>query len=803
MAETLEEYRRKRDFEQTPEPPPGRPEGAGSTFVIQKHDATRLHYDFRLEIEGVLKSWAVPKGPSLDPADKRLAVPTEDHPLSYGSFEGMIPKGQYGGGAVLLWDRGTFVAKGDPAKGLAQGKLSFELRGEKLRGGFTLLRMRDKGQWLLIKNDDEHADRERDIVAERPESVLGSGTLKDVEAEGTEPLPPRLEPMLCQLHEDAPEGDEWIHELKLDGYRLLCRIDEDEARFFSRNGIEWTDKVGAPLTQAAKSLGHTGWLDGELVTFDAQGRTSFRTVRSAVNADQHARLVYMAFDLLFVDGVDLRERSLLWRKSQLNNVLGEDAKRSPIRLVEHVRGNGPAFVEQACAMGVEGVVSKRADSHYLAKRSPSWRKVRCAKKDELVVVGYLPSKGSARHVGSLILATRDDDSLTGALSYAGRVGTGFTDDQRSELKRRLDAERVDEPAVDDVPAIGGGKTPVWVRPAWVAEVSFTEWTAEGRLRHPSFVALREDKEPAAVRRERAATVKPSVTLTNPDKVLYPNDGVTKRDLFRYVGDVAAVLLPHVRHRPLTLVRCPNGIDAQCFFQKHAMPGLPKTVKTVSISEKRGKGEYLYVEDVEGLLALVQLGSVELHIWGSRIDRPERPDRMVFDLDPAEGLDWDEVVKAAREVRDVLDTLSLSSFVMTTGGKGLHVVVPLERRHDFDEVKSFSGALAKTLAAHDPRRYIAKATKSAREGKIFIDYLRNGQGATAIAPYSMRARAGAPVAVPIHWDELSTVGGGDRYHIGDVPHRLSALEGDPWDGYRAQRLTQKAQRALGMNGNERE
>ena len=810
MTEPLDDYRRKRDFERTPEPPPGEGGAGGSSFVVQKHDATRLHYDFRLEVEGVLKSWAVPKGPSLDPGVKRLAVPTEDHPLSYGTFEGTIPKGQYGGGAVLVWDRGTFEPKGDPAEALAKGRLSFVLHGEKLHGGFSLVRLRDQEQWLLIKKDDEHADRGRDIVSERPESVLGTGPLGPAAAE-TELLPTIMGPMLCQLYESAPDGDEWIHELKLDGYRMLCRFDGDQARFFSRNGHEWTDKVGANVRDAVAGLGRRGWLDGELVAFDAEGRTRFRAVRSAVNAGDPSGVTYMAFDLLFLDGVDLRSRSLLWRKAQLRRLLEEgSAAGSPVRLVEHVRGEGPAFYAHACALGVEGVVSKRADSLYQAKRSPSWRKLRCTRKDELLVAGYLPSKARDDRVGSLILATRDGAGLT----YAGRVGTGFTDDQRVELKRTLDAEVLAEPMVAAMPPIPD-KTPVWVRPRWVAEVTFTEWTAAGRLRHPSFVALREDKGPEEVRREQAPdahseraprrrrrgptrSLQSKVKLTNPTKVLYPDAGLTKRDLFDYVASVAETLLPHVAARPLTVVRCPDGIGGQCFFQKHAMAGLPAAVSTTLIPEKKGKGEYLYVTTAEGLLALTQLGSLELHIWGSRIDRPDRPDRMVFDLDPAEGLGWDDVVRAAREVRDVLDTLGLESFVMTTGGKGVHVVVALERRYDFGEVKRFSGALAKTLADHAPRRYIAKATKAAREGKIFIDYLRNGRGATAVAPYSMRAREGAPVAVPIRWDEIAGLRGGDHYRTSDVLRRLDGAKSDPWEGLAPQRLTKKAQRALGID-----
>lgn len=795
VGEPLDEYRRKRDFDRTPEPPPVEAGRGGSSFVIQKHDARRLHYDFRLEVDGVLKSWAVPKGPSLDPKVKRLAVPTEDHPLSYGTFEGVIPAGQYGGGAVLLWDRGTFVPKGDPAEGLAKGRLSFELRGEKLRGGFTLFRMSGQEQWLLVKKDDEHADPERDIVAERPESVLGSGTLAEVEAAGTEPVPERVAPMLCQLVDEPPAGDQWLHELKLDGYRMLCRVDHGEATFSSRNGKDWTAKVGERMRAAAASVAETAWLDGELVTFDSEGRTSFREVRAAVNAGDHGRLVYMVFDLLFVDGVDLRERSLSWRKSQLKTLVGD---RGPLRFVDHVRGRGPAFLAQAAEMAVEGVVSKAVDSRYVGKRSPSWRKVRLHRTEALVVVGYLPSEGGADHVGSLILASAEGASL----SYAGRVGTGFTDAQRRALKLELDDARRTEPSLAEVPALGTKKKPVWVEPRWVAEVRFTEWTAEGRLRHPSFVALRRAggpdearDEPPTREEEVGASAAAAVRLSNPNKVLYPEARITKRDLFAYVEEVAEHLLPHVARRPLTLVRCPDGIGGQCFFQKHAMAGHPAAVKTVAIAEKEGKGDYLYVEDAEGLLSLVQLGSLELHVWGSRIDRLERPDRVVFDLDPAPGLDWDAVARAAREVRDVLDTLGLASFPMLTGGKGLHVVVPLERRHDWTEVKAFAGALASRMAAHQPKRYVAKASKAAREGKIFIDYLRNGRGATAIAPFSMRARPGAPVALPIRWDEVGPAGAGDRYDIDSARRRLAALGGDPWEGYAPQRITKAARRAL--------
>lgn len=782
----LDVYRSKRDFHVTREP-----EGNGTSdpqapvFVVQRHHASRLHYDFRLEAEGVLKSWAVPKGPSLDPNCKRLAVPTEDHPLSYADFEGEIPKGEYGGGQVVLWDRGTWKCEGDSVEQLKRGKLSFELEGHKLRGGFSLIRMKD-GNWLLRKRNDQAADPDVDIVNDRPESVLPASAAV---------IPTRLEPMLCKRTKKPPTGPGWVHELKLDGYRLVCRASEGEVRFYSRNGIDWTSKVGRLAKELAGFEGT--WLDGELVTFDGSGVSHFADVRAAVNAGRDAELVYMVFDAPFLDGVDLRDVPLIERKARLRERLDALAP-TQVRYVDHMESHqdeGAAFLELACQAGAEGIVSKRTESGYRERRSADWLKVKCLQRTSLRVAGYVPLEGDAGSVGALVLATDD-------LRFAGKVGTGFSDAQRRELAGLLDGlAREDSPLAEGSPP--GRDAITWAEPELHVDVSFMEWTETGRLRHPVFQGLAAGdgvktrparKRPSTKVRSAIAGVK----LSNVNKVLYPDAGITKGELAEHAARVAEWMLPHVERRPLTLLRCPDGIG-KCFFQKHAGVGVPSSVEVISLPEKQGRGDYLFIRGVEGLVALVQLGVLEVHLWGSRVDRSLRPDRMVIDLDPAPDVTLVDLVGAAVEVHERLEALGIVSFPMLTGGKGLHVVAPLDRHHDFALVKRFTKALATRMTADAPKRFIAKSNLSARTGKIFVDYLRNGHGATAVAPYSTRARPGAPVALPISWSDL-----GGLQSTDDVTVRTLAADpprDDPWDGYfeLRQRITVDAMRALGMKG----
>jgi bifunctional non-homologous end joining protein LigD len=831
MAEppdALARYREMRDFGRTPEPAGAQPATLqGWSFCVQQHAATRLHYDFRLELDGVLKSWAVPKGPSLVPGEKRMAVATEDHPVEYGTFEGVIAEGEYGGGTVLLWDRGTWEPVGDAHKGLEEGKLQFVLHGEKLHGRFRLVRLKDGDAWLLMKSRDEHATSEGEIVDASPRSVASRRTLDEIAAaegatdkqlararaiagtgppvppargsraraparkrtkkavDGDDELPEFVEPQLATLVDTAPEGDGWIHEIKLDGYRLQCRVEGDNVTLASRNALEWTARV-PELVDAAKALDCTSALiDGELCWVEPDGRTSFGKLSDALGRRHRPNLVYFAFDLLFVDGKDLRGLSLVQRKRELSRI----CRTAPpvLRMSEHVTGRGGEFFGAACEIGVEGIVSKRADSTYRSGRGRDWLKIKCLQRQELVIVGWTPPTHARDHFGSLVLAVHDDD---GELQYAGRVGTGFDRSTREALWAKLEPLARDDCPLPTRPRAPGLSRVQWVEPELVGEVAFAEWTSDGRLRHPSFQGLREDKPATAVRRERAAVpamtggdARPAgVAITNPDKVLYPDDGLTKLALAQYYAAIADAMLPQLFGRPVMLRRCPEGVGKPCFYQKHASAGMPAGVIEFEIAEDDGtRAIYLAVESLQGLVGTVQMGALELHVWGSRRAELELPDRMVFDLDPDPSVRFPAVVQAALELRDELAQQHLTSFVMGTGGKGLHVVVPLAPAADYDAVKDWSRAFAEARVRADPQRYVATMTKSKRAGKIFIDYLRNGRGATAICPWSTRARSGAPVAIPLAWDALEGLDRAPLVSPNQARERLAAGD-DPWPGY---------------------
>ena len=799
----LEEYRRKRDFRRTPEPAGNATVAPGGSFVIQRHAARRLHYDFRLEMDGVLKSWAVPRGPSLDPAEKRLAVHVEDHPLDYASFEGTIPAGEYGAGDVLLWDRGEWTPVGDAAEGYRRGKLKFLLAGEKLRGGWTLARMGGRASeggknWLLLKERDAEARpaTDGDILAERPESVA---------AVAREPLPARIAPQLAVVAEEAPGGDAWLHEIKYDGYRALCRLEGGRAQLFTRSGQDWSDRF-APVTRSCAALpARAAWLDGEVVVLDADGRTSFEGLQASLGSPAVAAgLRYVLFDLLHLDGVDLRGLPLEQRKQRLAALL----RRAPddtLRYGDHVVGRGEAFLEQARAHGLEGILSKRRDAAHRDGRHPDWRKIRCHQRGEFVVGGFTDPAGSRAGFGALLLGVHED---SGSITYVGRVGTGFSDARLGNLHRRLKAlERLASPFAPfpDVPP-----TAHWVQPELVAEVTFTNWTRDGRLRHPVFVGLREDKPASEVVRELARAVPAprrteetieleGVRLTHPDRVLWPEVGVTKLELARYYSEIADWILPHVAGRPLAVVRGPRGHAGTTFFQKHLAAGMPVPIRSIRLEDEEGEKDHLVIDSVAGLVALVQLDVLEIHAWGARADRVERPDRLVLDLDPDESLPWHLVVAAARAVRLRLEHLELESFVKTTGGKGLHVVVPLARRHDWAEMKGFARGIAADLARRLPDAFTVNSARAARSGKIYLDYLRNGQGATAVASYSVRGRPGAPVSVPLSWTELG--GSPLDFTVRTVPQRLAGLRSDPWRGLTTSRqsITSAMRRSLRLSG----
>ena len=876
----LREYKRKRDFERTPEPSgsrsskergsKGRQRKRGLRFVIQKHAATRLHYDFRLEHDGVLKSWAVPKGPSLDPKDKRLAVEVEDHPIDYGDFEGVIPKGQYGGGSVLLWDRGTWQPEGDAAAALARGKLEFTLDGEKLRGRWLLVRTGSDGakpQWLLRKlADDEARPGGAVLTDERPESVETGRTIEEIGERPARvwrskraataavdpsrlagarrgPLPAFVAPQLATLVAEAPRDAGWLHELKLDGYRALCRIEGGRARLLTRRENDWTSQFARVASAAAFVPAEAALLDGEVVWMGDDGRTDFQALQRALGAERDDRLFYFAFDLLHLDGFDLRRAPLAERKEALRALLAAAPdEAAAIRFSDHVEGDGVPFLRQACRHRLEGIISKRRDAPYQERRTRDWLKIKCSAEQELVIVGYTEPAGSRQGLGALLLGVHEGAELR----HAGKVGTGFDEATLRDLLRRLQALERPTPPVVNPPRGAKARGVHWVEPELVAQVSFTDWTEDGVLRHPSFKGLREDKDPHEVVREAASAVrhegakraparttakgksgasvraseraqaaaKPAraaaragraasprgtvevagVRITNPDRILYPDQGITKLELVRYYDRVADLILPHLEGRPLMLMRCPAGRGKQCFYQKHLANATPPSLVEVPVTEKSGEQAiYVAVESREGLLTLPQMGVLELHPWGSRRQRLDRPDVLIFDLDPGPGVSWPDVLAAARELRVLLRDLGLESFAKLSGGKGVHVVVPIVPQLDWEPIKAFTQAVVEILAGREPERYVTVMAKAKRQGRIFLDYLRNGFGSTAVAPYSTRARAGAPVAAPVRWEELSPKLAPDRYTVSNFSRRLATQKKDPWDGFFE--LRQKVPRAV--------
>jgi bifunctional non-homologous end joining protein LigD len=808
----LTTYRRKRRFDKTPEPAgkarAARGRDGNLAFVIQKHDATRLHYDLRLELDGVMKSWAVPKGPSLDPSVKRLAVHVEDHPIEYNAFEGVIPEGEYGGGPVLIWDRGRWIPEEDPRQGYKKGALKFRLDGEKLHGSWALVRTKGwqgkKEQWLLIKHKDDAAKRgaAAEIVNKRPESVATDRTIEEIGPSRRRPaskdpkalpgarparLPAELSPELATLVDEAPPGPEWFHEIKYDGYRLLCRIANGKARLYTRRGNDWTSKFGTLAADVAKLPVREAWIDGEVVAAGERGNTSFGALQEALGSNGGTEgLVFYAFDVPYLDGHDLTRVPLVQRKAALSKILGRSKGR--IRYSDHVEGRGDAFFDGACRQGLEGIVSKRAASPYRSGRGRDWLKVKCIQTRELVVVGYTEPKGSRTGLGALVLA---EAAGMGQLRHVGRVGTGFDERALEDLTRRLSKLESAKPAVSPAPKGAAARGVHWVKPKLVAEVAFTERTRDGILRHPVFRGLREDKTPRETAGEAAGTeleasedavaktTVEGVRLTNPDKVLYPDAGITKRRLIDYYTEVEERLMPYLKDRPLTVVRCPDGYQKFCFFQKHIEGEPPK-----GLAKK--PGDYFYATSLLGVLELVQLGALELHVWGSHAKTVERPDLMIFDVDPDAGLPWPRVVEACQTMRSRLTELGLASWLKTTGGKGLHVCVPLGRRQDWAEVKAFSKVLAEDVVAREPAKYTANPLKVKRKGRVFLDYLRNGRGATAVAAWSTRARAGATVSMPLDWSELDAKLRPSDFTVETAGRRLRGE--DPWSGFYASKQT---------------
>ncbi|MGX9575558.1 DNA ligase D [Mesorhizobium sp. f-mel] len=831
----LETYRKKRNFSVTPEPQGRRAPGTGNSFVIQKHDATRLHYDFRLEMDGVLKSWAVTKGPSLIPGEKRLAVHVEDHPLEYGGFEGTIPKGEYGGGTVILWDRGTWSPIGDAHRGYAKGHLDFELHGEKLGGRWHLVRMAGKPRekrenWLLIKGDDDAARTEGDpdILDERPESVATGRKIEDVAGEEpgwssktgrirkrrggrtgvTQPeerpatvsvpqpskikgakkaaLPDFVEPTLATLVSSAPSGERWLHEIKFDGYRLQARIEAGRVKLLTRSGLDWTKKFGKAVVSALADIPvGTALIDGELVVETSAGASDFSALQADLSEGRSDRFRFYVFDLLHLDGYDLRDVALITRKELLEKIIGGD--NAIISYSGHFEENGALVLQHACRLSLEGVVSKLRDAPYRSGRSKNWVKSKCSARQEFVVAGYVPSTTSRNAIGSLILGVYDD----GKLHHVGRVGTGYTAAVAESLFKKLERIRIPSTPFDERLTAEEARQVRYVRPELVAEIEFRAWTADGNLRHASFRGLREDKPAKEIVRETPKTSKAapkpqrrSVKLTHPDRLYWPDKGVTKEGLADYYAEVWRYASPYIVGRALALVRCPNGISGEQFFQKHAWKGLNPNIVLVHDPKDPPDERLISINDLDGLIGLVQSAALEIHPWGSMVSDWERPDTIIMDLDPGEDVSWEAVIEAAVETRDRLKNAGLVPFIKTSGGKGLHVVAPLKPKAEWPAVKAFTKAIADSMAADSPNRYVSTITKSKRRGKILVDYLRNQRGATAVAPYSTRARPGAAVSMPLAWDELGPGIGPAYFTVENTPTRLASLSSDPWQDFRA-------------------
>jgi bifunctional non-homologous end joining protein LigD len=863
MNKNLDDYNRMRDFSATSEPAASQRTGKKTAkdhalqFCIQKHDASRLHYDFRLELDGALKSWAVPKGPSLDPKVKRLAVHVEDHPLDYATFEGSIPEGHYGAGDVIVWDRGVWIPQDDPAKAYAKGKLKFELQGEKLGGLWNLVRTHMPGkqeQWFLIKHQDGAAKPESDydVVAAEPDSVLSDRTIvakaskasrtakpktikkpaapapkgKSAQLTGAHKakLPEQLKPELATLVEKAPEG-EWSYEIKFDGYRIMARIDHGEVKLFTRNGHDWTHKLPSQAKALAALNLESAWLDGEMVVVDEHGVPDFQALQNAFDSGSSGNIVYYLFDLPYLNGVDLREVPVEERRVALATLL--KLNEDPLLRFSDAFGEDPeALLNSACQMQMEGLIGKRLGSPYVSRRSSDWIKLKCKHRQEFVVVGYTDPKGSRNAFGALLLGLHDRDS--GELRYAGKVGTGFNEVTLKRIYEQLTPLKAKKPSVVNPPSGFDAKGVHWLKPSLLAEVAFAEMTKDGSVRHAVFHGLRDDKpaediteecpkavktsaakkttaEKPAVAAKKKAAPAPSqiglgegkVRITHPDRVIDATSGTTKMQLAEYYASVAQWILPQLKDRPVALVRAPDGIAGELFFQKNAerlaIPGITTLDKALTGQP------VMIINNAEALIGAVQMSTVELHTWNATSDNLDKPDRFVLDLDPDPALPWKSMVEATQLTLSVLDELGLKAFLKTSGGKGIHLVVPLTRKLGWDEVKDFSHAIVSHMAKLLPERFSAVSGPKNRVGRIFIDYLRNGLGATTICAYAVRTREGLPVSVPIFREEVAELKGGNQWNLHNVHERLAEVGDEPWADLKKTRqtITAEMRRRVGM------
>jgi bifunctional non-homologous end joining protein LigD len=821
----LQEYDRKRDFKKTSEPvgKVAKKKKKVLSFVVQEHHASHLHYDFRLELDGVLKSWAVPKGPSPDPKEKRLAMQVEDHPLAYGKFAGMIPEGEYGGGEVLLWDHGSWEPNGEPHAGLKKGHLDFILKGARMKGRWTLIRTgksASKPMWLLFKRSDEFAGKDKLFHA-----LKDYGSKKEAPEDTKKKLKPitRLtkmeknskikknavkkkldfvDPQLSHLVDAPPTGDEWVHEIKFDGYRIQALIENGNVRLLTRSGLDWTDRYTNIADSLKKIDANDAILDGEVVALDTEGRSDFQELQVAMKSKKSHKLKYYIFDLMECDGEDYRGRPLTERKEKLKSIL--PSQSTELKYSEHLETDGSKMLAASCEQGLEGIISKQKDSAYTSGRTQLWVKSKCTKRQEFVIGGYSEPQGARNRFGALLLGVYEN----GKFRYVGRCGTGFNAksiemvwQKIKKIKMKTSAFELNAPRDQDNH---------YVKPTLVAEIAFANWTREGVLRVPVFHGLREDKMPKKIIREVESAVKKLVkkaetkvakkdrvgempTLTHPDKIIYAKEKITKQAIAAYYEVVALWMLPQMKDRPLSLMRCPEGTSKTCFYQKHLTPvqrgrGAVQAVHEVIIEENSGKKSYATVDSAEGLVTLVQSGGFEFHAWGCRAPDVAHPDQIVMDFDPSREVGFAEVKRAAFELKEILDHLKLKSFVKVTGGKGLHVHIPVATIYTWDQIKDFSKVLAQKMVEDAPNRYTSVLSKAKRKNKIFVDYLRNGRGATAVVPYSLRAREMSAVALPITWDELKKIKDPAGFTLQKTLAVLKKRKSDPWKGL--EKLKQK-------------
>ncbi len=808
----LRAYRAKREFSKTPEPAGGLVSGDGNRFVVHKHHATADHYDLRLQVGGVLKSWAVPRGPSLNPADKRLAVETEDHPLEYIDFEGVIPEGEYGGGPMIVWDTGTWAPMDDVEKSLRTGAFKFRLAGEKLNGGWMLTRLKpkpgedeNKKNWLLFKERDLAADTSLDILEARPESVKSGKRIEELVAPPKKParLPPkpgalkpgalpgavkgdppsRIEPQLATQVPKPPggpledTGELWLHEIKFDGYRTMAHVTNGEVRLITRGGIDWTKRYGdlpqafsrLPLSQAI--------IDGEIMVLDEKGISRFALLQDALSAGAGSKLHFYAFDLLHLDGWDLRKAPLARRKALLAELLAGMGANSAIQLSDHVEGDGQGLYDQATEHGLEGIVSKRANATYQSGRTKSWTKVKALQKGDFVIAGYTISD-AAEGLAALGMAEFED----GELHYRGKVGTGFDAATAAELLARLEPLRDGATPPEGVPR-EIMREMKWVRPMLSARIHYANRTADNSLRHGVFRGLRDVglSTPVSPKRKRliAEADLATIWVTNPERRLFGKTGPTKLDIAVYYALVGDFMLPHIMGRPVSLVRCPTGLPKDCFFQRHAFTGMPPSVVTFDTVNSEGETKsFLSVEGAKGYLALAQFGVVEFHTWGTHRTSLDKPDLIVFDLDPGEGIAWREVVEAAVHIKGQLEGLGLVPFAKTSGGSGIHITVPVTQKQNWKKLHQATSAISTHLAATAPDTFTTTMGKENRKRRIFIDYHRNARGHTSAAPYSLRARTNLPASTPVSWSDLETIDAPQDLNYSSLPGLL-ATSGDPW------------------------